>query len=88
MPRRRGVGSVGGAVQEQPGDLDGGQPVGQAVVQLEDQPDPALSKSRHQPQLPQRPGPVQQSQAQLIAQPQQLPLATRRRHLDGADVVS
>ena len=56
-------------------------------MQLEDQPHPALSKPRHQPQLPQRPGPVQQPQAQLVAQPQQLPLATRRRDLDGADVV-
>ena len=86
LPQRRG-GSVGGAIQQYPGELDGGQPVGQAVVQLEDQPHPALSKFRHQPQLPQRPGPVQQPQAQLIAQPQQLPLATRRRQVDRADVV-
>jgi hypothetical protein len=88
LPRRRsGVGSVGGAVQEQTGDLDGGQPVGQAVVQLEHQPHLAIHKPGHQPQLPQRPGPVQQPQAQLITQPQQLPLTTRRRHLHDVDVV-
>ena len=46
-----------------------------------------LASPCYQPQLPQRPGPVQQPQAQLIAQPQQLPLTTWRRHLDGADVV-
>jgi hypothetical protein len=57
------------------------------VVQLEHQPDPAVGQPRHQPQLPQRPGPVQQPQAQLIAQPQQLPIATGHRHLDGTDVV-
>jgi hypothetical protein len=57
------------------------------VVQLQHQPHPALVQSRHQPQLPQRPGPVQQPQAQLITQPQQLPLVTRRRHLHDADVI-
>ena len=56
-------------------------------MQLEDQPHPATHEPGHQPQLPQRPGPVQQPQAQLIAQPQQFPLATRRRHLHGADMV-
>jgi hypothetical protein len=57
------------------------------VVQLEDQPDPAVGQSGHQPQLPQRAGAVQQLQAQPVTQRQQLLLATRGRHLDGADVV-
>jgi hypothetical protein len=85
---RLGAWGIGGGVKQQrAGDLDGGQPVSQRVVQLEDQPDPAVGQAGHQPQLPQRPAAVQQPQAQPVAQRQQLLLATWRRHLDGADVI-
>jgi hypothetical protein len=84
---RRNAAGVRGGVQQRTGDLDGGQPVGQRVVQLEHQPDPALGQSGHQPQLPQRVDAVQQPQAQLVAQRQQLLLVTEAGELDDADVV-
>lgn len=72
--RRRGRRSVGGVVEQLAKQRHPRDTVGDHVVHLDEHADPAIGKTRQQPQLPQWAGRVQRALTQFLTGPQQLRL--------------
>ena len=79
--------AVGGEVEERGGDVDPGDPVGERVVRLVDQPDvPVPVDALHEPQLPERVVTIEHLLEQPLRQRDELASAARRRERGEADV--
>ena len=70
---------VRGEVEQDGRDVDAGHPVDERVVRLLDQPDVAAFEPLDEPQLPQRPGPVEELRLDPRGERQELLAAPRAR---------